>query len=289
MVVSKHHGALGFEADLLLREYHEREEPSIDNERSAASDLVNVEAYYQPRPSSIRSSNQGSLLDPSPPYALSLHEYQTDHVYSATTERVTTTTQRIVETTRDTNEFTRIISLSGSQEPWLVRICVMESVMESCTLTAKTVLESINISSIAQIRLGSVKREIDLALNTQQNTYLNLPLAEPWLLEIVCWHVINGREKHTFGNFELNLADCIWIGGVHMPPAWYTLKKPSWNSEFGFRESKRAGKVKLQLTVLDPANKATGPNEILRQASKLSETTAESSTVECEECRKMVL
>ena len=248
MVVSKHHGALGFEADLLLREYHEREEPSIDNERSAASDLVNVEASYQPRPSSIRSSNQGSLLDPSPPYALSLHEYQTDHVYSATTERVATTTQRIVETIQDTNEFTRIISLSGSQEPWLVRICVMEL----CTLTAETDFEPSNISLIAQLRLGYVKRKVNLTLNTQQNTYVNLPLAEPWLLEIVCWHVTNGWEKETFGKFELNLANCIWSGGVHMPPAWYTLECPVGKKKM--KKTEHVGKVKLQFTLLAPAS-----------------------------------
>ena len=124
--------------------------------------------------------------------------------------------------------------------------------MELCTFTAKTDFEPSNISLIAQIRLGYVRRKINLTLNTQQNTYVNLPLAEPWLLEIVCWHVTNGWEKETFGKFELNLANCIWSGGVHMPPAWYTLECPVGKKKM--KKTEHVGKVKLQFTLLAPAS-----------------------------------
>ena len=237
---------------MLHRDYHEGEESSIDNERGAVSDSVISEASFQTRPNSIRSSNQGSLLDPSPPYALSLHEYQTDHDYSATTERIQETTQSIV--------------LSGGGKPLVLRIYVMES----RNLIATENFGSRRTSSVIQIGLmGRLKQEV--SLNLHREIYVDLPLVGMWVLRCVCWQITTSR-KDLVGVFEIPIGTIFTSGRVREQPQWYTLEEQSWSGET--KQQELAGEVKLRFTLLSSDDDAAlSADDSYENIRKLTQAT----------------
>jgi hypothetical protein len=177
---------IGVEADFLLREYHEGEGSStIDNEDSTVLDLVMSEAPYQLSPSSIGSSDQGSLLDPSPPYALSLHEYQTDHEY---------------------------------EEPLILRVYVTKS----RHIAKKNKTRSRNLPLVAETARGPSTQEISLHIQeeVQEELYVDLPLVGRWILKFVCWH----DSGEIVCRFEMNVESIIWnqsVRPLHQQPKWY--------------------------------------------------------------------
>lgn len=61
---------------------HEQSISTEFNSDMVMGEVVLTQSSLPARPSSIRSSNQGSVLDPSPPYAISLHEETRGYEYS---------------------------------------------------------------------------------------------------------------------------------------------------------------------------------------------------------------
>ena len=224
------------EVDFLLRGYHQGEESSrIDNDASAVRDFVISQAHHRTRPSSISSSDQGSLPDPSPPYALSMNKYQTDHVYATTTQSITS---------------------SGGEEPLIIRVYVMES----CQIVKKNKSRSRSLPLVAEIARGPSAQEISIQIQEEvqeEEIYVDLPLVGRWLLKFVCWH----DSGEIVCRFEMNVESIIWNQSMHP-----LHQQPKWYATFG-------GKVKLGFTLLDPANEAASPADLYKKFRKLAQTT----------------
>ena len=208
------------------------------------SDSLNSETFFQLRPSSIPSSDQGSLLDPSPPYAISLHEYVTDHAYSLPTTRL------------PIRDFGQHNISDRREKPLILEV----SVGRIFNLDPKD--KSRTRSPFLVICRGFRKYSTP-TLNGESNPPWNIrftvPLVGDPLLSCVLWNK-SILTKDYVGEIDINVGDIFSSGTMQTGPKWYGLGDT--RPVGGKKSHKMWVLIQLRFALVDSSNAAASPREI---------------------------
>jgi phosphatidylserine decarboxylase len=88
-----------------------------------------------------------------------------------------------------------------------------------------------------------------------------MPLTDIPLLEFVCWDK-DRFKKDYMGEFDIAVEDIFPPGKVQTEPKWYKLKS---RRREGKRQDLVSGEVQLRFTLVDSANPAASPEEVLKK------------------------
>lgn len=114
------------------------------------------------------------------------------------------------------------------------------------------------------VNLGTAKQStpsISKTLNPEWKVCFDMPLTGVPLLECVCWDK-DRFGKDYMGEFDIAVEDIFARHGVQSEPKWYKLKS---KRKAKGQKADVSGEVQLQFSLVDSANPAASPEEILRK------------------------